>query len=255
MPGHPKMNDYCSSRLHTKVKPCGTPRWRRLRFLFIQYWPSSSTNNPPFLVCGASGSNPTEIYYVATQFPTPMQTYFAAQTGGAVNYCKAAQANCSQIASQETQTTEETVGTAAWQPALPLTIIGTGFGTWLNASGVTQLPIAVAGSSSPFPYLDISNGTWNTNSNTDCQVYIANWTDNAISVIAPLQTNVQNGYEVYLSATPSIYQSPLEDINWLTFAAAFGTSQCPVATGGNLTVKVTNPQTADYDTAMVVVSP
>lgn len=226
-----------------------------------QYWPSNTTHHSsPNLNCPDTKPDqpPTAIYFVATQFPTPALTH-ALDTGDSCNTTQ--QPNpCNQIVVQGTQNTE-LPGGVAWQAPLPLTIVGSGFGT------LAQLPYAGPANSLPgtsgSPLLTIaddgnsSGGTtaWNTNGSA-CQMYIADWRDSSISLIANLPVNVHDSYQqAYL--LPAVL-SPLWDYSPLTFSAAAG---CPVSyntstgKGDNLTIAVTNPQTGNQSIIQVTVSP
>jgi hypothetical protein len=141
-----------------------------------------------------------------------------------------------------------------------LTIVGAGFGalqqplpfagyanSLLSSAGTQLLVISDDGNS--------NGGTgWNT-SGTACQVYIANWTDTAISLVANLPAGVQDFYQDDYGLTAVL--SPLDDFSPLTFP---GASECPVAYnaargGDNLTFTVINPQTgASYTTPKIQVS-
>jgi hypothetical protein len=187
-----------------------------------QYWSSTAPATPPNLYCPASQSSAssTAIYFVATQFPTPALTEFGAAA------CLTQPNSCSQIVVQSPQTSE--LGNGTWPPPLPLTIVGTGFGVLPQS-----LPTAVQGS----PYLEIHNaeasgGTWDTAATTYCQMYIANWTNTSISLVANLPVGVRDMYS-------STVLSPLSDVGPWTFPAAPG---CPVASADKLTFTVTNPQ-------------
>jgi hypothetical protein len=192
-----------------------------------QYWPSSAIYG---LSCGTVGALPPQIYFAATQFPTPATTEFGQS-------CKTAtQPNpCNQIIEQSAQTTESP---GTWQPPLPVTIVGTNFGFLPDGS----LPLAVASSI----YIEVSDDGagsglhWNTNSPLlSCQMYISNWTNTSIALAANLPVGVTDLYQT------GVVLSPLNDVSPLTFAAAspFSTTGCPVASGDNLTFTVTNPQT------------
>ena len=188
-----------------------------------QSWPSSGSQTPPNLYCSGSSAITPQIYFVATQFPTPAVDHSPAcgspTTDGEAN-------PCTQVIAQSPQTTEYPT---SWQPSLPVTIVGTGFG-FLPGVGV---PFALQGS----PYIEISDmeasgGSWNTAAGTNCQFYIANWTDTSISLVANLPVDLTNGYGAALS--------PLADLSPLTLVAS---SACPVAADDHLTFAVTNPQT------------
>lgn len=213
------------------------------------YWPSSSTN-PPNLNCGTTttGLPTTQIDFVATQFPIPVDD--SSFTGSPTN-CNTAMANntCSQIVAQSTQVTEEMGGTA-WQPGLPITIVGQGFGTLTFGSSPSQaqIPAVVTSSTSP-SYLTVYNCGGGTNSdpskcavwtapNSNCEIFVSNWTDSSVSFMVNLPVNIQSMYQQNVELGG--YLSPLSDYSPLNFAAA---SACSISGGDNLYFKVTNPQT------------
>jgi hypothetical protein len=130
-----------------------------------------------------------------------------------------------------------------------VTVAGTGFGY------LSQLPQAVQGS----PYLDLNDCaanavcppyTWDSATATSCQLYIANWTDSSISLVANLAAGVQNQYQQYnlLSSVLSLFS----DLTPLTFLAAPG---CPINAGDNLTFTVTNPQNGATSSIAATVLP
>jgi len=205
-----------------------------------QAWPSSPGPSAPPLNCTAGKAGSPTIDFVATQFPTPVDTASAAQN------CGTTPNNCSQIVVQSPQTTETAAGTT-WQPPLPVTIVGSGFGFLPN------LPQTMASCASPSAcpnLLEISDdnasgahlSAWDTSNGASCQVYVANWTDTSISLAANLQIHLQDEYEQ--DYQPGVYLSPLSDIGPLSFQAVPPTSAtaCPVAYKDNLYFKVTNPQ-------------
>jgi hypothetical protein len=118
-------------------------------------------------------------------------------------------------------------------PPLTVAIKGTGFGYLPQI-----LPVAVQTSS----FLEIhddmaAGGSWDTNGPASCQMYIANWTDTSISLVANIPISATD------DASANVL-SPLSDMSPLTFFT--NTSQntwgCPVANGDTLTFTVTNPQ-------------
>jgi hypothetical protein len=212
-----------------------------------QYWSTTSTK-PPNLYCPTTAPTEPEtaIYFVATQFPTPALTFFPAAPPGPTP-C-ATPGYCSQIVAASSQTAQEPSGTA-FQPPVTLTIAGTGFGY------LPQLPQAVQGS----PYLDVNDCaanmtcapyTWDSATATSCQMYISNWTDSSISLVANLAAGVQNQYqqENFLGSV----LSPFNDFTPLTFLAAPG---CPINAGDNLTFTVTNPQNGATSSLAATVLP
>ena len=206
--------------------------------------------NPPNLNCGTTttGLPTTQIDFVATQFPIPVDD--SSFTGSPTN-CNTAMANntCSQIVAQSTQVTEEMGGTA-WQPGLPITIVGQGFGTLTFGSSPSQaqIPAVVTSSTSP-SYLTVYNCGGGTNSdpskcavwtapNSNCEIFVSNWTDSSVSFMVNLPVNIQSMYQQNVELGG--YLSPLSDYSPLNFAAA---SACSISGGDNLYFKVTNPQT------------
>ena len=122
---------------------------------------------------------------------------------------------------------------------LTATIVGTGFG-YLP----TILPYVMQTS----PYLEINDtaGTttkWDTGTGSggaSCQMYIANWTDTSISIVANAPINPFN---LYIGSGAGKWLSPLTDFSPLTlFTNSNNTWICPVANGDRLTFTVTNPQ-------------
>jgi hypothetical protein len=209
------------------VLPTGSPRSNtpspsHLTSIGVQFWPppagTPNPTDPPYLVCGTVPSSAPQIDFVATPFADPASVYFSSGT------CRVSDSSCSQIIAQAPQFTESGAGTP-WQPTLPLTIAGVGFG-YLP---MQNLPAAVPGSQ----YLNVHNdnasglgaGAWDTSTNPNCQLYVENWTDTSISVTVSL-------------ANPTPYP-PFSDYTYQTFAAA---SACPVNPGDGLTFTVTNAQ-------------
>jgi hypothetical protein len=106
---------------------------------------------------------------------------------------------CIQIIAQAPQT--ETV---PYQPPLPLTIVGTGFGYLPGLPTVTQYPrpsyIDIQEWTPPGPNQPGATKLWDTASATgNCQVYIADWTDTTISLLLGLPVGPQNANELPLS--------------------------------------------------------
>jgi hypothetical protein len=186
------------------------------------YWPASSPSTQN-LYCGGSVVQPTSptVYFAASLRPSPEDYTACSPPGPSCNYIYAL-SNQSDAFSSPTP------------PPLPVTIVGTGFG-YLPQT----LPAAVQSSS----FLEIhddmaAGGSWDTNGPASCQMYIADWTDTSISLVA----------NIPLSATDDASTdvlSPLSDISPLTFftsAASQNTWNCPVANGDTLTFTVKNPQ-------------
>jgi len=215
-----------------------------------QFWSSNSTV-PPNLYCpaGAPVEPTTAIYFVATQFPTPVPTW---ESGNSENCATSQQPNaCNQIVVQSPQTTDAPAG-STWQPPLPLTIVGTGFGAlpgplpFVGAASSLKGP----GNSQLLTITDEGNGPggigWSTSGDA-CQVYIANWTDSGIALVVNLPVGVQNYYQQLSSLTSVL--SPLGDYSPLTFLPPSG---CPVVAGDTLEFTVTNPQNGHASGATTV---
>jgi hypothetical protein len=209
-----------------------------------QYWTGTNpTGLTTVLNCGATTELDPEIFFVGTQFSTQTALQYEGTPPGYNCATQSAPPGnpCTQIILQSTQTTE---GLSAWQPGTPITIVGKNFGQ-LPAATVPQLTLPAA-LTNPL-YLEItdcpSNGScppykWTTSS-TSCQVYIANWTNWSISLVANLTTSAFNGYE------PSLPLSPLADVNYETFQPG---SSCQIAAGDVLGFTVTNPQSGGSTT-------
>src|SRR5450755_403953 len=211
-----------------------------------QYWPSSPTYP---LVCGPALDNPPAIYFVGTQFTTPASAY---ESTNGVNCVTSTQPNpCNQVIVQSPQQAWELpAGEYLWAPPLPVTIVGTGFGTLPN----TGLPFAVQNP----PYLNIQDCAkdsmcttplWDTRTAV-CQVYVSNWTDRAISLTVGLPAAAINGAHTLLP--------PLDDISPQTFFQVLqppSTIVCPVAQNDILNFTVTNPQRGVPLSIQVTVSP
>jgi hypothetical protein len=184
------------------------------------YWPHSSPSNVPNpLNCTPSTALSTAITFMVTP-----------QTAEVSPACTS---SCTDVVAWENQP-------AIGQAPLPVTIVGTGFG---NLPDI--LPFAVQSS----PYIEIRDGgegpggsAWDTNSSATCQIYVANWTDTSISLVANLPIEA---YNLYLNpGTPSVFLSPLSDVSPLTFFSpnAYNMQGCPVVTGDTLKISVANAQ-------------
>ncbi len=194
-----------------------------------QYWPSGTTA-PQYLVCGTQALTP-KINFVGTQFSIPVDN---SNYAGSPSNCNlpAPSNSCSQIFAQQAQTTAAAAG-LTWQPGLPLTIEGTGFGIL----PVMSLPYATTGwISSSTSYLTVQDVNsqghviW-TSPNSDCQMYIPKWSERSITVIPNLAAPIDDGVGVPVSL--------LTDTTPFSLAAS---SSCPVTAGDSITVKVINPQ-------------
>jgi len=196
-----------------------------------QYWPNENrgTINPPNLNCspGSSTFQPT-IDFVATQFQTqvrqqgePAHSYPYCQnqdTTGSPNHCV-------QVFNQLPQTELN-----AYQPPLPITIVGQGFGYLSGLPWVGTDP----------PDLVIYDETtgWNTTNTLPglgyCQIYISDWTDGSISfqVGLPVGVTDDNG---------NVTVSPLTDMSPITFFQPTSNKvYCPIAYNDYISVTVTN---------------
>lgn len=215
-----------------------------------QYW-SSTNAQPPNLYCTTANPLSTTIDFVATQFPTPVDTPSGPQNCG--NPSNA----CSQIIEQPL----ELQGGTAWQPPLPITIVGKGFGYLPNVGLPFTLQSCGGSQSCSSNYLEISDcpsgqtcpptaAIWDTNLNAPCQMYIANWTDTSISLVANLPVNLQDQYQQLYGLSTVL--SPLSDFSPWAVPAASG---CPVNIGDQLTFTVTNPKSmAQYTISNVQVN-
>jgi hypothetical protein len=217
-----------------------------------QSWPGSTTGGSLPLNCTTQSAGSPTINLVATQFPTPVDD---SNYGGSPSNCNSPYTNnsCSQIIVQSSQA-EAGNPPGPWQAPLPITINGSGFGFLPN------IPEVMASCSTPTScpnYLRIQNDgnsllhlPWDTSSGAACQVYIANWIDTNISLVAGLPVLIKDGYEQ--NYQPGAYLSPLSDMNYLSFFQNLASTApplvCPVAyntaaqQGDNLTFTVTNPQ-------------
>jgi hypothetical protein len=194
------------------------------------FWQAASPS-PQNLWCGNPNQplSPT-INFAASLVPT--EDYSSCTTLGA----------CNSVNPLTTQTDAFTAPTA---PPMPVTIVGAGFG-YLAA----VLPFAIQS----YKYLRIvddghgSGGVgWDTNSPASCQIYIANWTDTTISLVANVPINAHNGY-----LGPGTFLSPLSDVSPLTFFPSpysYNVQGCPIAKGDTLTFYVTNPQNPSAGTS------
>ncbi len=197
------------------------------------YWPGWGTVANE-LVCGSQSSEPSnQIYYAATQRITE-----------AVNKgCNSVPNTCTDAIPESPQESWDlATGQYLWQPPAPITIVGTGFGY------LPSLPQTMASCATPQNcpnYLRIQNDGgsgvhlgWDTSMGAPCQVYIANWTDTSVSVMANLPVGVVNGLGTAVS--------PLTDIGPLTLPQSLLSGApplvCQVMPNDKLTLTVTNPQ-------------
>jgi len=185
------------------------------------YWPASPAS-PQTLYCSGSVVQPTS--------PT---ISFAASLLSSEDYtgCSPPGASCNYVYALSNQSDAFASPTP---PPLTVAIMGTGFGYLPQI-----LPVAVQTSG----FLEIhddmaAGGSWDTNGPASCQMYIANWTDTSISLVA----NIPIGATDDASAN---VLSPLSDMSPLTFftsATSQNTWDCPVTNGDTLKLYVTNPQ-------------
>jgi len=215
-------------------------------------WPGQSWAEDPNPVspalgcCGTAAGSPV-IDFVATHFPVPVDASTTLYPGS-LQDCYEAYASettpCSQIVYQYPQGTGTASGTLL--PPVPITIVGSGFGYLPNlpqlmtscgggvscASNYLEVSDCAAGNTCPLP----DAYAWDTSGGAACQVYIADWTNTSISIIANLPTGVT---DLYSGATVS----PLSDFSPLTISPAAGASfACPVAASDTLRITVINPQ-------------
>lgn len=211
-----------------------------------QYWPSSgfgSSSQELLLTCPAAVSpittppsnDQTEIYFAATQRTTLTINEPGNECGQ--SYSPNSVNPCTQIVAQSAQETYEDPA-GMWQPPLPIKIEGQGFGT-LPPS--LSLPLAVQSS----PYIEIHDdqeggGSWDTDNSADCQMYIANWTDSSIALIANVPIDAVNG--ALRAVTPLIDATPVT-LTPQPGPPPLNSFGCPVAAGDNLTFTIKNPQT------------
>jgi hypothetical protein len=232
--GVPTTNAFLSNHAPSYNQPSSSAPWNYP----VQYFGSGSTND---LNCGPASPNTPVIDVVASEVPYPADYYTTTCPTGATcamncqnGWNGAGAINCTQIIAQPTQTTEN-AGQLAWQPPVPMTITGSGFGylPW-------GAPVAVSANGS-FP-LDIQDSTgWDTASSPACQMYITEWSDSKISLV--LSEADRRSRSAYQAAEQPIntFLSPVTDVSpWMFTAAA---TACPVNVGDVLTIKVTNPQT------------
>jgi hypothetical protein len=206
----------------------------------VQYWPNTNggTTSPPNLNCSSGSSAFTpQMDFLATEFTT--QAMISGEPGYSSNPsttpspCDAADTAvgtgnsnpCIQIIQQGLQDSSQ------YQPGLPLTIVGSGFGY------LSGLPWA--GANPPYVLIHDITAGWSTNDGNvgNCQLYISDWTDSTISLLVGLPSpdpGVQNGEGTVLS--------PLTDMGPKSFFQAAPASTCPVTVGDKINVTVTNPQ-------------
>ena len=187
-----------------------------------------------YLVCGTTTPSP-KIYFVGTQFSIPVDDT-AAFPNGPTN-CNTpptppTNVGCSQIFAQTPQASGNV--NQNWQPGVPLTIEGSGFGTL----PVGNLPYATIGwGSATTSYLTITDTpagqpSW-TSPNSKCQMYIQKWTDSSITVVPNVEPDMMNGTQTTISL--------LTETNPFSLLAS---PSCPVIAGDNIQVTVINPQTS-----------
>ncbi len=200
-----------------------------------QYWPSTGMTSSQYLVCGTTTPSP-KINFVGTQFSIPVDDPSIFPADPTNCGMPAAQNMCSQIFAQSIQASGNV--NQNWQPGLPLTIEGSGFGT-LPAP---NLPYATTGwSSSATAYLTVtdlnsssqvnwSSPSYNPNGYS-CQMYILKWSDTSITVVPNIQLSPTNGESNTISL--------ITETNPFSLLAS---TSCPVTAGDSITVTVINPQ-------------
>jgi len=199
----------------------------------VQYWTGTGALN-----CTPAGVRTPNITFVATQ-RTTLATPTVCTPGSNPPVTNA----CTQIITQASEDQGQ------WKPALPLKIVGTGFGFLPE----TMLPMA-AGSS---PYLEVSSDGAGSGQPWDsshipfweltgtptgtCQIYIANWMDSSISLVLGIPAGVSNSTKALPLLAP-------EDISFQTFMFPLpypnAPLPCPVQAQDNLTFTITNPQSS-----------
>ena len=195
---------------------------------------------------------------------------------------------CSQIVIQGAQDTElpPLNPDYPWQPPLAVAITGTGFGflpiftqpyagqgtqpyvgqasALMNTAGTQSvLTISDDGCSSPN-----CSSAWTTepgqlDTQSSCQVYIAEWNDSNIWLLLNLPVDVQDGYLEAAGFVPATYLSPLSDVTWWPFQAAApspSATGCPVgytstSQSDTLKFQIYNPETGSTASVSVGVSP
>lgn len=193
-----------------------------------QYW-NLVGGGPQQLLCGMVAAPAPQIDFVGTQFSAPVGN---ANFPTSPMHCALAINNnsCSQILYQPTQA----AGNMAqnWQPGLPLTIEGTGFGFLPEMT----LPYATTSWGST-PYLTIEDVNpqnqfvnWSS-PNSQCQMLILNWSPTTITVVPNVETHMYDGSNTLVS--------PLTDTSPFSLSAS---TSCAVILGDSITVTVTNPQ-------------
>jgi len=211
-----------------------------------QTWAEDPSSASPALgCCGTTAGSPV-IDFVATQFPVPVDastTLYPTSLQDCSDAYGSQTTPCSQIVYQYPQGTGVSSGTL--QPPTPITIVGSGFGYLPNLPQTMQTCTTSCGSN----YLRIQNNgaasglAWDTNDGASCQVYIADWSDTTISIIANLPIGIT---DLYSGAT----LSPLSDFSPLTLMPTSSTPPenfaCPITyadgVGDTLTLTITNPQ-------------
>ena len=246
LPSQGSCRQFPVSATGQSIFPLGNGASSSIQALFpVQYWPNTNPNGsgtqPPQLNCSSAGSGSAaftpQMDFSATEFTT--QAMISTEPGyGTPSPCSyedtlsgGANSNpCIQVIKQEVQDSSQ------YQPPLPLTIVGAGFGylSGLPWAGTSPPNVVVSDD-------DASHGglnPWSTNGATgslgNCQVYISDWTDSTISLLVGLPQSIENGAHTVLS--------PLTDMSPSSFFQVAPASTCPVARLDNINVTVTNPQ-------------
>ncbi len=205
-----------------------------------QYWPGENggTTNPPNLNCSVGSSSFTpQIDFVATQFST--QVLQSGVPTAANNYCTNADTTASPNPCVQTFQQAQQTEVNAYQPPLPVTIVGSGFGylSGLPWAGTLPAPANLV-------VQDTTQG-WSTGSGA-CVLYVSDWTDNAISLQVGLPTTPENSNHLLLY--------PLTDMSPLTFFAPASSVPCLISPGDSLTFTVKNQQQPGNTSAVVSVT-
>ncbi len=197
-----------------------------------QYWPSTKIGGVKQLLCGALANPTTQIDFVGTQFSVPVDNMTNFPTSPTNCNTAASYNSCSQIFFQLPQAAGNM--SQNWQPGLPLTIEGQGFGYLPEIT----LPYATTGwAGLTTSYLTItdtpSNGVPWTSPNKNCQMLIVNWSPTAITVVPNVEAGLEDGSQ-------QIVVSPLTDTSPFSLGAS---TSCAVSSNDSIQVKVLNPQT------------
>jgi len=199
------------------------------------YWPNQGDQTGEPLVCSTQSIPQAAPSFASGPPETTASEVYSADCGQAVGYC-----NSVNYLWEQTD-----AFTLATPPPVPIAIVGTGFGYLpqqiLPFAGPASSLITSGGASvlQIQDYPGPSGTAWNTTDNPACQLYVANWNDEGISLDVNLPTNETNGLGFALS--------PLSDFSPMTLffpdtESGASTQQCPVASGDTLIITVSNAQ-------------